>query len=83
MSRRVSDPRFKILIASPPEYEDVVAEIYIDDRYVGLLSADDGPHMLRFDVATDPDPLKLDLDVFERALAAAKARLLAFLAGKE
>lgn len=29
---------FEILIASPPEYDQLVAEIYYDGRYVGLVS---------------------------------------------
>jgi hypothetical protein len=75
VSGREPDPRFEIVVGSLPDYEGLVAEIYIDGRYVGLLCDDDGPRMLRFDVATDANPLKLDLNVFERALAAAKARL--------
>ena len=75
MSGGEPDPRFEIIVGSLPDYEGLVAEIYIDGRFVGLLCDDAGPRMLRFDIATDAEPLKLDLNVFEQALAAAKARL--------
>ena len=31
-------PRIKIEILSPVEFEDVLAEIYLDDRYLGRIS---------------------------------------------
>jgi hypothetical protein len=38
------NPAFKVLVASPPEYERLVAEIYFGDLFVALLSQerDDG-----------------------------------------
>jgi hypothetical protein len=53
-----------------------VAEIYVDDRFVGLLSQEQGPEQTIFEAGPiDVSPLKMDLAVFEAALAHAKLRL--------
>jgi hypothetical protein len=37
---------FKILLSSDPNYEQVVAEIYYADKYVGLINQDDPQNLL-------------------------------------
>lgn len=41
---------FELLLASPPEYDGLVAEIYYDGRFVVLVSQERGPGL--FDVET-------------------------------
>ena len=36
------NPRIKIEVLSPVEFEDVLAEIYLDDRYLGRVSQERG-----------------------------------------
>jgi hypothetical protein len=68
---------YRIDVASLPDFEELVAEIYIDDHFVGLLSQESGPNRTVFELGPTKDsvPLKVDLAVFEQALAHAKARL--------
>jgi hypothetical protein len=46
---------FKILLSSDLSYEEVVAEIYYDDKYVGLINQDD-PKNILFVLPSDCDP---------------------------
>jgi hypothetical protein len=59
------------------EYEGLVAEIYINGRFIGLLSEELGPDQILFELAAGEREarVKVDLDVFEKALAEAKRRL--------
>lgn len=64
-----------IQVASHPDYERLVVEVYIDGAFVCLLSQEEeekGP-IVEFD-ASDV-AVKLDLNEFETALNAAKARM--------
>lgn len=66
---------FKITVGSLPDYEDLVAEIYIGEEFVGLLSQEAGPDAIALEIAPANPPLKVDLVTFEEALAHAKKRL--------
>jgi hypothetical protein len=58
------------------EHEGLVAEIYINGRFIGLLSEELGPDQILFELAGERDArVKVDLEVFEIALAEAKRRL--------
>lgn len=46
---------FKILLSSDLSYEEVVAEIYYDDKYVGLINQDD-PQNILFVLPSGCDP---------------------------
>lgn len=72
------DEPFKIIIASPPEYEELVAEIYIQGKYVALLSRERGDRELdiEFDLSSLEKGKKIDFDLFNRALEVARQRLL-------
>ncbi len=69
--------RFGIRIASPPEYERLVAEIYFGDRFVALVSEERG--VGQFDLETPGLELiessilrKVDLDGFLKAVEEAR-----------
>lgn len=68
---------YHITVCSLPEYKQLVAEIYLSDQYVGLVSqeAQLEPMMLELSPMGDQRPVKLDLATFEKALAEAKQRL--------
>lgn len=71
---------FSITIASDTDYNKLVAEIYIADRFVALLNQDDGSAFLKIDFPGDfnvhNNLLSVDFDVFMAALAEAKRQLL-------
>jgi hypothetical protein len=45
---------FKVLLSSDLNYEEVVAEIYYDDKYVGLINQDN-PENILFVLPSDCD----------------------------
>jgi len=69
--------RFRVDVASLPEFEELVAEIYVDDHFIGLLSQESGPDYTLFEIEQTKGsaPVKVELTTFEAALAHAKARL--------
>jgi hypothetical protein len=50
MNNMLKQEGFEILIASPSDYEQLVAEIYFDGRFVALVSQERGPG--QFDIET-------------------------------
>lgn len=71
---------FETLIASPPEYEELVAEIYFDGRFVALVSQERSVGV--FDIETPGLNLiekevirKVDLNSFSQAVEEACKRL--------
>ncbi len=72
---------FEILLASPSEYDELIAEIYYDGKFVALVNQERGPGL--FEVET-PDGAylvgssvlrRVDLNGFITALEAACHRL--------
>jgi hypothetical protein len=75
------DTQFHIIVASPSDYEELVAEIYVGGKYVALISQEEGGERLKIELpGTDLDEgviqRVVNLDVFLQAIAAAKARLI-------
>ena len=64
---------FEIKVASLPDYEELVAEIYVQQKFIGLLSQEAYPRIV-FEIQSY-GPMRLDLAVFEKALGTAKERL--------
>ena len=68
---------FDIRVASDPEYEDLIAEIYTGDEFVLVISQEAGYDSL--DIEIHPrvagSPWKFKLTEIEAAIAAAKNRL--------
>lgn len=71
------NPRFRIVVGSDPEHEDLVGEIYFDDQIVSILSQESGIERveMEFIPRTDGRPWLFQLTEFEEALAAVKNRL--------
>ena len=71
------NPRFRIVVGSDPDHEDLVGEIYFDDEIVAILSQESG--IDRMEVEFVPraggKPWIFKLVEFEEALAAVKKRL--------
>jgi hypothetical protein len=72
---------FKILIASPPEYQKLVAEIHYDGKFVALVNQERGPGL--FEVETPGVGLnesmiirRVDLAGFAAALKQASDSLI-------
>lgn len=65
----------RVLVCSAPEFDELVAELYINERFVGLISQEDGPEHLALELPLT-DSLKIELAVFETAVTEAKQRLL-------
>lgn len=68
---------YHITVGSLPDYEDLVAEIYINDKYVGLISQEnaEGRFVLELGPWEGKESTVVDLLVFENAVADAKERL--------
>lgn len=69
---------FHVLLSSDPDYDKVVAEIYIGDKYVGLINQDD-PQNLRFEFPIECDQSvispEIPITVFLQALQVALEKL--------
>ena len=72
---------FEILVASLPDHNAVVGEIYFDGKFVALVSQERGPGV--FDLETPGAGIvekeitrQVDLEGFKRALDFARKRLL-------
>lgn len=73
--------RLEVLIASDVDYEQLIAEIYCDGKFVALLSQDKGPDHLEVVLpgaqANEAAVIRsVDLDWLKDALDRAKALLL-------
>lgn len=68
---------YHITVGSLPDYEDLVAEIYINSKFIGLISQEHGPESLVLELAASKcaGPVHLDLEVVEGAIAEAKCKL--------
>jgi len=66
---------FRVTVCSLPDYEELVAEIYVGDEFVALLSQEAGPEAIRMEISPSNAPIKVELATFEEALAHAKNRL--------
>jgi len=71
---------FEVLLASPPDYKSLVAEIYFEGKFVALVNQERGPGL--FDVETPGVELvkskisrKVDLRGFITAIESACDRL--------
>lgn len=71
---------FEILLASPPDYQELVAEVYYDGKFVALVTQEHGPGI--FDVETPGDNVmeskvarRVELHGFMTALETACLRL--------
>ena len=73
------NPEFKTMIASDPSYDEVVIEIYCDDKFVCLISQDKGPDHLELvfpEQASSYITRSVGLDWFLNAVQMAKDQLL-------
>jgi hypothetical protein len=68
---------YHVKVGSLTDYEQLIAEIYINDQFVGRLSQEAGPEQTLLELAAAPGqrPVRLELGAFEKALAEAKQRL--------
>lgn len=65
----------KIIVCSLPNYEDLVAEIYIADVFSGLLSQEEERGVYKFEPSEDFAMRNYSLDVLEVALQNARSAL--------
>lgn len=68
---------YHVTVGSLPDYEELVAEIYISDKFVALISQEQGPEKFVLELAQSECTVtkKMDLTVFERAVLEAKEKL--------
>ncbi len=70
---------YSVTVWSHPDYEHLVAEIYVKGEYCGLVSQERGPgHALSLEVpgaGTLPSALVVDLELFEKAVHEARRQL--------
>ncbi len=71
---------FEILLASPPDYQELVAEIYCDGKFVALVNQEQGPGIFEVEspggnMVESSIARRVDLRGFMSALEAACVRL--------
>lgn len=74
------DSGIEILLSSDSDYDELTAEIFYNDKYIALLTQDDGVGSLKVvfpanDVDENMILRKIDLDILEQALVLAKGKL--------
>ncbi len=66
---------FRIVVGSLPDYEELVAEIYINEQFIGLISQEGGRDQTMIEIKMPDHVFKFPLAILEAALAEAKRRL--------
>ena len=71
---------FEVMLASPPEYEELTAEIYLDGKFIALVNRERGLDELEIetpgnDLDENQITRKVDLSGFLEAIEVASKRL--------
>ncbi|EKM5716655.1 hypothetical protein B1H42_13775 [Enterobacter cloacae subsp. cloacae] len=69
-----SKDRLKIVIASDVDYENLIAEIYLNDEFIALLQQENGVDDLKVEFASNIN--SVNFDWLQNALNEAKRKLL-------
>ncbi|KEA53970.1 hypothetical protein DT73_04030 [Mangrovibacter sp. MFB070] len=64
----------KVVIASDIGYEKLIAEIYCDDAFIGLIHQEEGENNLKVEFSNSNTPISLEW--LQEALQVAKEKLL-------
>jgi len=74
---RTMNTRFRITVGSLPDYEDLVGDIYFDDRIVCVLTQEGGFEAMQIELHGPPEggTWTFAFADFEAALAALKQRM--------
>ena len=67
---------YRVQVASDPDYEEILIEIYVGDEFVAQISQEAGTENALLEFGPPGSPTKVELKTFEEALALAKNRLL-------
>lgn len=61
--------KLKVLVCSDLDYENLIAEIYAGDKFIGLISQEDGlgNFMMEFHSDLEPIPVKWLIDAIQTA----------------
>ena len=70
------EKKFKIIIGSPVDYEELVAYIEIEGERIALLNKDEGNDKIKIEFFNEPQIEWVYFDVFIEALQEAKKELL-------
>lgn len=66
--------QLKIIIASDVDYDNLIAEIYLDDTFIALLQQDGGVDDIKVEFSTNIPPLNFDW--LQNALSEARKKLM-------
>lgn len=71
------NPRFRHTVGSEPEHDELVGDLYFDDRIVCVLTQDGGFDLMQIELHGPPQGAtwSFPLADFEAALAALKSRM--------
>lgn len=64
----------KVVIASDINYEKLIAEIYCDDAFIGLIQQEEGKNNFKIEFSNSNTPISLEW--LQEALQVAKEKLL-------
>ncbi len=68
------DSKIKIIIASDIDYENLIAEIYCNDKFIALLQQEDSKDVIK--VEFSPNIKIINLELLQNVLIEAKNKLL-------
>jgi hypothetical protein len=68
--------RISIEIGSPVDYQELTADIIIDNKYVVRVNQEDGKDKLKIEFFDNPDVKEVGFDIFIEALNEAKLALI-------
>lgn len=68
---------YEVTICSLPEYDNLVAEIYVGGVFIGLMSQEGGNKNIdiEFPINNDGKLTKINLEIFEKSLSMAKNKI--------
>ncbi|TKG88387.1 hypothetical protein EYV94_27245 [Puteibacter caeruleilacunae] len=68
--------KIEIIIGSPVDYDELVAYLVVDGKYVALVNQDEGKDNLKIEFFDKPNLKEVHYDTFLAALREAKEKLL-------
>ncbi len=70
------EKRFKIIIGSPIDYEELVAYIWIDNEEIALVQKEEGIDKMKIEFFEEKIKVDVYYDIFIEALTEAKNQLM-------
>ena len=67
---------YQIIIGSPPDYEEIIVSVRINDEEICILQKEEGPDKVKIEFFDEPIQTEIYYDIFIEAIKKAKEELL-------